>query len=144
MHPRIVSATDRRGRDSSHGSNRRETEDSYVSLRGHAVARTDMSTLPASTPGSPRIVLYATRGAVEVDGQLLTLSGRLCAMLELLAEGRVVTRSELARAAGLEAQSSRRCESLLVELRKIVGPDSIRNLRRRGWIMHAPMEVRYD
>ena len=100
--------------------------------------------LNASFPDPPTMILHATRRVVEVQGRSVELSDRLFSMLTLLAQGRVVTRSELARAARLEDQSSRRCESLLVDLRRIIGPDLIRNLRRRGWILVAAVEIRQD
>ena len=65
-------------------------------------------------------------------------------MLEALATGKVVTRAGLARAAGLESLSPRRCEGLLVEVRHNLGPDVVRNLRRRGWMLTVPAVIQED
>ena len=50
--------------------------------------------------------------------------------------GRVVSRRELARLAGMSALHERRCDSLLVSIRKTLGSDSIRTVRGRGWILN--------
>lgn len=49
--------------------------------------------------------------------------------------GRVVTRSRLAREAGLRGLSDRRVDALLVGVRRCVGPDGLRNVRGRGWLL---------
>jgi DNA-binding response OmpR family regulator len=56
-------------------------------------------------------------------------------VLEVLAsaEGRVVPRRELIRRAGLHDCSPRRCEAVLVGLRRALGDDAIHNVRGRGW-----------
>lgn len=51
--------------------------------------------------------------------------------------GRVVSRSELARAAGITDLNDRRCDSLLVGVRRAVGADRVRTVRRRGWMLRA-------
>ena len=64
------------------------------------------------------------------------------AVLSVLVQhtGRVVGRRELARGAGLTELSERRCDSLLVLIRRELGPDSIVTVRRRGWML-APHRV---
>ena len=59
------------------------------------------------------------------------------AVLFALAEdaGKVVSRRELARRIGIENLSERRCDSLLVGVRRVLGPDAIRTVRSRGWIL---------
>jgi len=51
--------------------------------------------------------------------------------------GRVVSRAELARAAGLSSLSARRCDSLIVGVRRAVGAERVLTVRRRGWMLVA-------
>jgi DNA-binding response OmpR family regulator len=51
------------------------------------------------------------------------------------ANGRVVSRRELARKAGLRDASPRRADSILVQLRRTLGEDAIRTVRSRGWAL---------
>ena len=51
--------------------------------------------------------------------------------------GRVVSRRELARRAGIADLNERRCDSLLVAVRKVLGADAIRTVRGRGWMLEA-------
>jgi len=57
------------------------------------------------------------------------------AVLRVLYEQRhrVVGRLELARASGLAGLSERRCDSVLVGVRRALGADSILTVRSRGW-----------
>ena len=59
------------------------------------------------------------------------------AVLEVLAEaqGRPVSRDELARRAGLKGVDPRRAEAHLVVLRRVLGAETIKNVRRRGWVL---------
>ena len=59
-------------------------------------------------------------------------------MLAVLVDqiGKVVGRRELARQAGLTDLSERRCDSLLVGIRRQLMTDSILTVRSRGWMLH--------
>jgi DNA-binding response OmpR family regulator len=59
------------------------------------------------------------------------------AVLTVLVEsaGRVVSRRELARRIGVADRHERRCDSLLVSLRRVVGSDVIVTVRGRGWMV---------
>jgi DNA-binding response OmpR family regulator len=51
--------------------------------------------------------------------------------------GRVLSRAELARRAGIADLSARRCDSLIVGIRRSVGTDRVLTVRRRGWMLVA-------
>lgn len=70
------------------------------------------------------------------------LAAQEAAVLKALLEcrGRVVGRRELARLAGIAELNDRRCDSLLVAIRRHLGPDSIRTVRGRGWML-VPVAV---
>jgi DNA-binding response OmpR family regulator len=51
--------------------------------------------------------------------------------------GRVLSRAELARRAGIGDLNPRRCDSLIVGIRRQVGADRVRTVRRRGWMLVA-------
>ncbi|HUF99302.1 MAG TPA: helix-turn-helix domain-containing protein [Ilumatobacter sp.] len=61
------------------------------------------------------------------------------AVYEVLAAnaGRVLSRAELARRAGIADLSARRCDSLIVGIRRSVGSERVLTVRRRGWMLVA-------
>ena len=77
------------------------------------------------------------QGAAGLGPRTLVLSRQAVMVLAALAEcpGRVVPRDELARRADLENLSKRRCDQLLVDLRRALGPTAVRNVRGRGWML---------
>ena len=85
-----------------------------------------------------------TPGA-DAHGPLVHLGTQERAVLSALAEdaGKVVSRRELARRIGVENLSERRCDSILVGVRRVLGPDAIRTVRSRGWMLrpHALVEA---
>ncbi len=64
-----------------------------------------------------------------------TLQPREQAVLAVLVahDGRLVDRPTLRHDAALEDLSERRCESLLVEIRRILGENAVITVRGRGW-----------
>lgn len=69
----------------------------------------------------------------------LELTAQERAVFEVLEQhrGRVLSRQEIARRAGIADLSARRCDSLIVGIRRRVGRDRIRTVRRRGWMLVA-------
>lgn len=67
------------------------------------------------------------------------LSPQEMAVLRVLVESceRVIGRRELARRIGLSDVNERRCDSLLVAIRRTLGADAIRTVRGRGWILES-------
>jgi hypothetical protein len=46
-----------------------------------------------------------------------------------------MSRSEISRQAGIAELSERRCDSLIVGIRRRIGADRITTVRRRGWML---------
>jgi DNA-binding response OmpR family regulator len=85
-------------------------------------------------------VTASTPSAVAEDSHPLEhLTPQERAVFEVLAAnaGRVLSRGELARRAGIADLSPRRCDSLIVGIRRSVGHDRVRTIRRRGWMLIA-------
>jgi DNA-binding response OmpR family regulator len=55
--------------------------------------------------------------------------------------GRVVSRRELSRQAGFGDLSERRCDSVLVTLRRRLGADAVITVRSRGWMLSPTAEA---
>ena len=55
--------------------------------------------------------------------------------------GRVLSRAELARRAGLADLSARRCDSLILGIRRAIGHDRIVTVRRRGWMLTEAVDA---
>ena len=73
----------------------------------------------------------------------MTLRPSELAVLEVLiaANGRVVSRDRLMRRAGLEVAGPRRADSIVVELRRALGPDAIQTVRGRGWRLDRAVDI---
>jgi DNA-binding response OmpR family regulator len=69
---------------------------------------------------------------IEID---LAVQERAVLAFLVANHGRVVSRSALARNAGMADLSHRRCDSVLVGLRRRLGPDAIITVRSRGWMI---------
>lgn len=50
-------------------------------------------------------------------------------------EGRVTSRDTLMRLAAVDSVTSRRVDVSIVTLRRLLGADSIRTVRQRGWML---------
>jgi len=92
---------------------------------------------PVPAIGRPQA---GTSDAVDPLGHLGTQER---AVLLALAEdaGKVVSRRELARRIGIENLSERRCDSLIVGVRRVLGPGAIRTVRSRGWMLEPAAEA---
>lgn len=75
------------------------------------------------------------RGVAGRGEEVLALSTQEVAMLRAfaLAGGRVMGRHELQRRIGLGHRHPRRCDSLVVQLRRALGSEAIVTVRGRGW-----------
>ena len=76
--------------------------------------------------------------AQSLDANPLAYQGRQerAVLAVLLANrNRVVGRRELARHAGLAELNERRCDSVLVGVRRQLGADAIVTVRSRGWML---------
>jgi DNA-binding response OmpR family regulator len=73
------------------------------------------------------------------SGPLEHLTPQERAVYDVLAQhaGRVLSRHEIARAAGIGELSERRCDSLMVGVRRALGVERVRTVRRRGWMLLA-------
>jgi DNA-binding response OmpR family regulator len=73
---------------------------------------------------------------------LRSMTPREAAVYEALCSrrGRVLSRQELTRLAGLGELSPRRVDSLLSGLRECLGPDAIITVRGRGWRLRGADE----
>jgi len=67
----------------------------------------------------------------------LSLSPTEMKVLRVLweSQGKVLSRETLMRKAGLDLSSARRVDSSMVVLRRVLGPDSLRTVRQRGWML---------
>ena len=88
---------------------------------------------PAPALGADTTAALSARGALGVQER---------AVLSVLVanQRRVVGRREISRAAGLAELSERRCDSLLVGIRRAIGSDAVVTVRSRGWML-APSAV---
>jgi len=81
--------------------------------------------------------LAEVRDVMEDPHPLERLTPQEWAVFQVLADnaGRVLSRAELARRAGIADLSARRCDSLIVSIRRHIGADRVRTVRRRGWML---------
>ena len=86
---------------------------------------TDMATAGPALPDRHTNPLVYRLGEQEQSVLSVLLANR----------GRVISRRELARRAGLADLSERRCDSLLVAIRRALGPNSVVTVRSRGWML---------
>ena len=74
---------------------------------------------------------------MESPSENMDLSPTEMKVLRVLweAQGKVLSRETLMRKAGLDVGSARRVDSSMVVLRRVLGPDSLRTVRQRGWML---------
>ena len=79
--------------------------------------------------------LLVVQAAHVADVDDIHLGPREKAVLAALVEchGHVVDRDRLRREAGLDGLSVRRCDSVIVALRRALGASAVVTVRRRGW-----------
>lgn len=76
------------------------------------------------------------QAALSARGALGTQERAVLSVL-VANRNRVISRRELSRQAGLTDLSERRCDSVLVGLRRTLGHDAIITVRSRGWMLAA-------
>lgn len=74
---------------------------------------------------------------MEPHSDKMSLSPTEMKVLRVLweSQGKVLSRETLMRKAGLDVSSARRVDSSMVVLRRVLGPDSLRTVRQRGWML---------
>lgn len=74
---------------------------------------------------------------IQAFDPLQDLTPQERAVFIVLAAGpnRVMTRLEIARAAGITDLNQRRCDSLIVGIRRVVGAERLITVRRRGYLL---------
>jgi DNA-binding response OmpR family regulator len=89
----------------------------------------------SATVSADRVEVDLRLGVASQGGRPLALSAQEVAVLSVLgaAGGRVVGRNELQRRAGLSHRTPRRCDAVIVGLRRALGPGCIATVRGRGW-----------
>lgn len=65
----------------------------------------------------------------------LTPQERAVFMALAATPGKVLSRAEIARAAGLADLNDRRCDSLIVGIRRVIGAERLVTVRRRGYLL---------
>jgi DNA-binding response OmpR family regulator len=67
--------------------------------------------------------------------EVLTPQERAVFMVLAAEPNRVKSRVEIARAAGISDLNQRRCDSLIVGIRRVVGTERLLTVRRRGYLL---------
>ncbi|MEO6651808.1 MAG: helix-turn-helix domain-containing protein [Ilumatobacteraceae bacterium] len=116
---------------------RTNLQDESFTLRSHARYVVEMAVGDRVLVTRPAPEHHPLFPSVEHAQPRERLTAQERAVFQVLVEhpGRVMSRQELARRAGLSALSERRCDSLIVGIRRSVGSDRVRTVRRRGWIL---------
>jgi DNA-binding response OmpR family regulator len=69
--------------------------------------------------------------------EVLTPQERAVFMALSQETNRVMSRVEIARAAGISDLNQRRCDSLIVGIRRVVGANRLITVRRRGYLLRS-------
>ena len=91
--------------------------------------------MASPAPASPVDAHSNPLGTVSLGAQERAVLSTLYAN-----RGRVVSRRELSRQSGLTELSERRCDSILVGVRRLLGADAIITVRSRGWMLSPAAE----
>ena len=91
--------------------------------------------MASPAPASPVDAPSNPLGTVSLGAQERAVLSTLYAN-----RGRVVSRRELSRQSGLTELSDRRCDSILVGVRRLLGAGAIITVRSRGWMLSPAAE----